>query len=110
MSSASRPTGSAAPRLVAGVVFSILGGLNCLYWLFVWQLHGLSENRPETGTWQDETDAWQWSAMGWLGIMSLVCCVATAIALGRRWRRASSLLCAVALVTGLAPWLVAATG
>jgi len=102
------PRGSAG-RVLAGVALGIVGAANCLYWVAVWLLHRLAENRPETGTWQDDVDAWQWSAMGWLGIASLVCCVAAAIALGRRWRLAPVLVGA-AVITGVAPWIVYATG
>jgi hypothetical protein len=107
MSSASRPTGSAAPRLVAGVVLSILAALNCLFWVTVWGFHCF-DGCADTGTWHGDVGAWQWTAMGWLGVASFACSVASAIALARRWF-APAVLCATVL-TGVAPWIIDATG
>jgi hypothetical protein len=104
-----RTPGKTVGRIVAGVVVAIAGALNSLYWLAVWGLHCFEDGCPDTGTWKADVNAWQWSAMGWLGIASVVCCVAAAIALARRWRRAGVLVGA-AVLSGLAPWIVSATG
>jgi hypothetical protein len=106
---AQRSAGGAAPRILAGVVLAILGGLNCLFWVAAWGLHCFEDGCPDTGTWREDVDAWQWSAMGWLGIASFAFSVASAIALARRSWLTPALLCA-SLLTGIAPWIIYATG
>jgi hypothetical protein len=62
--------------------------------------------------WRDTADAWQWSAIGTLGVASLALAVACALSLhfaAARRRQVPLVLFALGLATGLAPWLMLST-
>jgi hypothetical protein len=56
-------------------------------------------------SWRDTADAWQWSAIGWLGVASFVCAALCGVTLGVRRRAIPVTFLAAAVITGLAPWL-----
>jgi hypothetical protein len=55
-------------------------------------------------SWHETAGAWQWSAIGWLGVASFVCALACAAAILAGRRRASLVCFALACLTGLVPW------
>ena len=96
------------PRVVAGVVFSLLTGLNGLLWIGDSALRCL-DGCEDTTTWASRADAWQWSAIAWTGVTGFILSVAYAIALAKRHWLAQALL-PVAILVSLAPWIISATG
>jgi hypothetical protein len=64
----------------------------------------------DSTTWHHTADAWQWSALGWLGVACFACCVAFALSLAGRWPRLSAFLFGAVVATACAPWLLWSTG
>jgi hypothetical protein len=97
-------------RVVAGATVGVAGfligsvevmgaGLRCDDWC-----------NSENSSWRYSPDAWQWTAMGWLGAACGVSSLAFAISLRTRRTRLSLALLAVALTSGVAPLLLGASG
>jgi hypothetical protein len=59
--------------------------------------------------WRDNPDAWQWSALAWLGAGCFALCVAFAVSLAGRRPRLSGALLAAAFLVGIAPWILSGT-
>jgi hypothetical protein len=92
-----------AGRAVGGLVVVGLGAMQALLWLLVAGFACDESCDDRSSSWHDNPDAWQWSAIGWLGIATFVCSIAFAISLGTRHTRASVALFAATLVLGIAP-------
>jgi hypothetical protein len=56
--------------------------------------------------WRDNPDAWQWSALAWLGAGCFALCVAFAVSLAARRPRLSGTLLTAAFLVGIAPWIL----
>jgi hypothetical protein len=105
-----------AARIAASLGVFVLGLATATVWVFV---SGFSCDESCTlltgeGTrpgipWQDAADAWQWTAIGWLGFATLVFALACAIARhvpAARRRRLAPVLGGLAALCGVIPWLM----
>jgi hypothetical protein len=85
--------------LVNGYLCLLAAGLKC------------DESCSDRSTsWHSTADAWQWSAIGWLGAACFVCCLAFAVSLTERRPRLSAVLFTAIVATASGPWLLWATG
>jgi hypothetical protein len=102
-------------RVVTGVAVSLAAGLHGFFWLFVsaWQCdescdypdaHG---HYPADATWHQIPGAWEWSALGAMGVIGFLLAVGFAIAFVARRRTTASALAVAAAVVAIAPWMVA---
>ena len=112
----STPALRMAGRVAASVAIAALGLVTAAIWVFV---GGFScdesctlltgEGRRPGIPWQDAADAWQWTAIGWLGFATLVSALGCAIALhvpAARRRRVPAALGSLAVVCGVVPWIM----
>ncbi|HEY7075509.1 MAG TPA: hypothetical protein VH418_09070 [Solirubrobacteraceae bacterium] len=105
-----------ARRIASSLLVAALGLVTATVWVFV---SGFSCDESCTlltgeGTrpgvpWQDAADSWQWTAIGGLGLATLVLAVSCAVALhvpAARRRRVPAVLGALAAACGLLPLLM----
>jgi hypothetical protein len=97
-------------RVVGGLVVTGLGLVQGFICLLAAGLRCDESCEDTSTTWHSIADAWQWSAIGWLGAGCFACCVAFALSLAGRWPRVSAVLFAAALATALAAWSLWFTG
>jgi hypothetical protein len=102
------PSGWAtAGRVLLGLAVTAAAGLHTLLWLFIAAFQ--CDESCDGGSWHGTPGAWQWSALGLLGIASLVLAVAFAVAFAaRRSTRLWGTLLAAAVAAAIAPWLLMA--
>jgi hypothetical protein len=102
-------------RVLAGVGVALAAAANGLVWLFVsvWQCdescaypdaHG---RYPSDATWHQIPGAWEWSALGVMGLIGFLLAVAFAIAFVARRRTPATALAVATAVVAIAPWMVA---
>jgi hypothetical protein len=103
MTSALRLAGRVT-AVVLGLGVVALNGLLCLY-ASAMQCDD-SCSIPGRGVpWRDTAGAWQWTAIGWLGVASFVCAVLSVATV--RWRPPVwRTFLVLAVLTGLAPWFM----
>ena len=98
-----------AVRILIGLAVTVAAGFHALLWLLIAAFQ--CDESCEGTSWQDTPGAWQWSAMGLLGLASFGLALAFAIALAvrssPRWLTIG--LPAAAATTALAPWVINAT-
>jgi hypothetical protein len=99
-----------AGRVLGGLVVIGYGLLDGYLSLLAAGLQCDESCLDDSTTWHHTADAWQWSALGWLGAACFACCVAFAVSLAGRCPRVSAVLFAAAAVTAIAPWVLWATG
>jgi hypothetical protein len=99
-----------AGRVVGGVVAIGLGLVQGFICLLAAGLRCDESCDDRSTSWHYIADAWQWSAIGWLGAAWFACCVAFALSLAGRRPRVSAVLFAAALATALAAWSLWFTG
>ena len=97
--------GAVIATAVAGVLVNAFG------FFMAWLLYGFrcDESCDDAPTsWHGDADAWQWSALGWLGLGCFALCAAFAVSLSARRPDVSAALLAAAALTGIAPWILQA--
>jgi hypothetical protein len=102
-------------RVVTGVAVSLAAGLHGFFWLFVsaWQCDESCDypdangHYPADATWHQIPGAWEWSALGAMGVIGFLLAVGFAIAFVARRRTPASALAGAAAVVAIAPWMVA---
>jgi hypothetical protein len=105
-----------AARIAASLGVFVLGLATATVWVFV---SGFSCDESCTlltgeGTrpgipWQDAADSWQWTAIGWLGLATLLFALGCAITRhvpAARGRGLPRVLGALAALCGVIPWLM----
>jgi len=95
-----------AGRILGGLAVVALGAVQGLFWLLVAGFTCDESCSDAPTTWHEDADAWQWSALGWLGAGCFALCVAFAISLATRRPRLSAALLAAAALVGIAPWIL----
>jgi hypothetical protein len=104
---------SLALRIAAGVAASLAAAAHGLLWLFIsaWRCDESCDypdaagHYPADSTWHQIPGAWQWSALGWMGVAGFALAVAFAVALAWRKGTPTLVLGGAAAVTALLPWL-----
>jgi hypothetical protein len=99
-----------AGRVVGGLVVTGLGLVQGLFWLLVAGFRCDESCDDAPTSWHGNADAWQWSALGWLGVGCFALCVAFAVSLSARRPHVSAALLAASALTGIAPWILQAIG
>jgi hypothetical protein len=106
---------STVMRVLTGVGVALAAAANGLLWLFVsaWQCdescdypdaHG---HYPADATWHQIPGAWEWGALGALGVIGFLLAVGFAIAFAARRPRLAPALAVAAAVAAISPWFVA---
>jgi hypothetical protein len=104
---------STVGRVLTGVGVALAAAVHGLLWLFVavWQCdescdypdaHG---HYPADATWHQIPGAWEWSALGLMGVAGFVLAVAFALALPTRARRFAPALAVATAAAAIAPWV-----
>jgi hypothetical protein len=102
-------------RVVIGVGVALAAAAHGLLWLFisVWQCdescdypdaHG---HYPADATWHQIPGAWEWSALGLMGVIGFLLAVGFAVALVARKRTLAPALAVATAVVAIVPWMVA---
>lgn len=99
-----------AGRVLGGLLVTSLGLVQGFIWLIVAGFRCDESCDDEPASWHGDAEAWQWSALGWLGAGCFALCVAFALSLSARQPRVSAALLAAAALTGIAPWILQAIG
>jgi hypothetical protein len=99
-----------AGRILVGLTATVGAAFHALLWLFVAGFQ--CDESCDGGSWHGTAGAWQWTALGVLGLVSFLLVVACSIAFAfRNSPRALSIgLGVAAVVTGLAPWILSTVG
>ena len=102
-------------RVVTGVGVALAAAAHGLLWLFIsaWQCDescaypDARGHYPGDATWHQIPGAWEWSALGVIGVIGFLLAVGFAVAsVGRRRTLAPALAVATAVVA-IVPWMVA---
>jgi hypothetical protein len=102
-------------RVVTGVGVALAASVHGLLWLFIsaWRCdescaypdaHG---HYPADATWHQIPGAWEWSALGVIGVVGFLLAVGFAVALVARRRTLASVLAVATAVVAIVPWVVA---
>ena len=102
-------------RVLTGVGVALAAAVHGFLWLFVsaWQCdescaypdaHG---HYPADATWHQIPGAWEWTALGAMGVLGFVLAAGFAIAFAARRRTLAAALAVAAAVVAIAPWMVA---
>ena len=102
-------------RVLAGVGVTLAAGVHGFLWLFVsaWQCDescaypDARGHYPADATWHQILGAWEWTALGAMGVLGFVLAVGFAIAFVARRRTLASALAVATAVVAIAPWMVA---
>ena len=106
---------STVMRVLTGVGVALAATVHAFLWLFVsaWQCdescaypdaHG---HYPADATWHQIPGAWEWTALGAMGVLGFVLAAGFAIAFAARRRTLAAALAVAAAVVAIAPWMVA---
>jgi hypothetical protein len=106
---------SAVMRVLTGVGVALAAAVHGFLWLFVsaWQCDescaypDAQGHYPADATWHQIPGAWEWTALGAMGVLGFVLAVGFAIAFVARRRTLAAALAAAAAVVAIAPWMVA---
>lgn len=105
---------STVMRVLTGVGIALVAAAHGLFWLFIsaWQCdescaypdaHG---HYPADATWHQIPGAWEWSALGAMGVIGFLLAVGFAIAFAARRPRLAPALAVAAAVAAILPWFV----
>ena len=105
---------STVVRVLTGVGVALAGAVHGLLWLFIsaWQCdescaypdaHG---HYPADATWHQIPGAWEWSALGAMGVIGFLLAVGFAIAFAARRPGLARALAVATAVVAIAPWMV----
>jgi hypothetical protein len=102
-------------RVVTGVGVTLVAAVHGLLWLFVsaWQCDescaypDARGRYPADATWHQIPGAWEWTALGAMGVLGFVLALGFAVAFMARRRTLAPALAVATAVVAIAPWMVA---
>jgi hypothetical protein len=95
-----------AGRAIGGLLAVAVGAAQGFLWWLASALTCDEGCDDRSHLWRDNPDAWQWSALAWLGAGCFALCVAFAVSLAARRPRLSGTLLTAAFLVGIAPWIL----